>query len=102
MKTMRKMLPVVRSHHEKLDRSGYPEGLAGSQIPMTVRIITVADVFDALTSERAYRQAHRLDMAQEVLAEGVRKGWWDGAVVEELRGSVAAMGVIGDEPGRPR
>ncbi len=102
MKTMRKTLPVVYSHHEKLDGSGYPEGLSGSLIPITVRIVTVADVFDALTTERAYRQALKLDTAQEILHEGARKGWWDGAVVDELRGSVSEMGLIGDraEAGR--
>ncbi len=99
MKTMRKTLPVVYSHHEKLDGSGYPEGLSGSMIPMTVRIVTVADVFDALTTERAYRQALKLETAFEILYEGARKGWWDAAVVEELRGAIAEAGVIGDRAG---
>jgi cyclic di-GMP phosphodiesterase len=95
MKTMRKILPVVYSHHERLDGSGYPEGISGSEIPMTVRIVTVADVFDALTSDRAYREALRLDTAFEVLSEGVSKGFWDSQVVEELRGAVSEAGVIG-------
>ena len=57
MRTMRKTLPVVYSHHERLDGSGYPDGLSGGAIPMTVRIVTVADIFDALTTDRAYRGA---------------------------------------------
>jgi putative two-component system response regulator len=95
MRTMRKILPVVYSHHEKLDGSGYPEGISGSSIPMTVRIVTVADVFDALTSDRAYREALRLDTAYEVLAEGVGKGFWDSQVVDELRGAISETGVVG-------
>jgi len=99
MKTMRKALPIVHSHHEKLDGSGYPEGLSGSAIPITVRIVTIADVFDALTHDRAYRDALKLETAYEILYEGVRKSWWDPLVLEELRGSVSELGLIGDEPG---
>lgn len=95
MKTMQKTLPVVHSHHEKLDGSGYPEGLSGSAISLPVRIVTVADVFDALTTDRAYRQAMRLETAYEILLEGVRKGWWDEEVVKELRRAVSESGPIG-------
>jgi len=99
MKTMRKTLSVVHSHHEKLDGSGYPEGLSGTDIPLTVRIVTVSDIFDALTHDRAYRPALKLETAFEILSEGVSKGWWDPTVFEELRGSVADVGIIGDDPG---
>ena len=95
MRTMLKALPVVRHHHEKLDGSGYPDGISGSTIPMTVRIVTVADVFDALTNERSYREALKLETAYEVLAEGVSKGFWDSQVVGELRGVVSESGIIG-------
>jgi putative two-component system response regulator len=99
MRTMIKILPVVHSHHEKLDGSGYPQGLSGSVIPMTVRIVTVADVFDALTTDRAYRQALKLETSLELLAEGVRKGWWEGNAVEELRGVISESGLIGTGSG---
>jgi putative two-component system response regulator len=95
MRTMRKTLPVVQWHHEKLDGSGYPEGISGSDIPVSVRIVTVADIFDALTSDRSYRRALKVETALEILAEGVGKGWWDPHVFEELKGSVAENGVIG-------
>ena len=55
------LLPGVKYHHEKWDGSGYPEGLAGEQIPLLGRIIAVADFLDALTSDRAYRQGTPLD-----------------------------------------
>jgi putative nucleotidyltransferase with HDIG domain len=50
-------LPIPRSHHEKWDGSGYPDGLAGEDIPLAARIFAFADVYDALTSNRPYRQA---------------------------------------------
>jgi putative two-component system response regulator len=95
MRTMLKTLPVVRHHHEKLDGSGYPDGISGSAIPTTVRIVTVADVFDALTNERSYREALKLETAFEVLAEGVSKGFWDRQVVDELRGAISETGLVG-------
>jgi HD-GYP domain-containing protein (c-di-GMP phosphodiesterase class II) len=54
---LRHLAPIVRAHHERLDGSGYPLGLAGDAIPLPARVIAVADVFDALTSNRAYRMA---------------------------------------------
>jgi diguanylate cyclase (GGDEF)-like protein/putative nucleotidyltransferase with HDIG domain len=51
------VLPVVRHHHEKWDGTGYPDGLAGEDIPLSARIMAVADVYDALTSSRSYRRA---------------------------------------------
>jgi putative two-component system response regulator len=95
MRTMRKTLPVVHHHHERLDGSGYPEGISGDAIPMPVRIVTIADIFDALTSDRAFREALRLETAFEILEDGVRNGWWDRHVLAELRGVVAKTGVIG-------
>jgi HD-GYP domain-containing protein (c-di-GMP phosphodiesterase class II) len=95
MKTMRKLLPVVYHHHERLDGSGYPDGLSGSQIPTAVRIVTVADIFDALTTDRAYRVALRSETAFEILNDGVAKGWWDRDALEELRGSFAAAVAAG-------
>ena len=51
------VVPIVRSHHEKWDGTGYPDGLQGEQIPIGARILSVVDCFDALTSERPYRRA---------------------------------------------
>ena len=59
-----------------------------ANIPMDVRIVTVADVFDALTSSRAYREALSFETALEVLAGGVEKGWWDKDAVRCLRVSL--------------
>jgi putative nucleotidyltransferase with HDIG domain len=61
----RKLVRIVRHHHERLDGSGYPDGLQGEQIPLGARIIAVADTFDALTSNRPYRRgrSHREALA---------------------------------------
>ncbi len=61
------VLPVVKSHHEKWDGTGYPEGLAGEAIPRTARVLSVADVYDALTSNRSYRAAWPHERAMEVI-----------------------------------
>ena len=64
---------IARGHHEKWDGSGYPEGLKGEEIPIFSRIVAVADVFDALTSERPYKKAWSLDDAVENLRTGAGK-----------------------------
>jgi HD-GYP domain-containing protein (c-di-GMP phosphodiesterase class II) len=58
---------MVRHHHERLDGTGYPDGLTGEDIPLGARIIAVADTFDAITSTRPYRPARTHDAAMEIL-----------------------------------
>ena len=76
--------PLIRNHHEKLDGSGYPDGLSGEEIPVLVRILSVVDVYDSLRSERSYREAFTHENAFEILTEEAAKGWWDAQVVELL------------------
>src|SRR5262249_60888899 len=71
---------VIRHHHERRDGSGYPDGLAGDAIPLGARIVAVADVFDALTSERPYRSAMPFRAALEYLVSEAG-GTLDGDVV---------------------
>jgi putative nucleotidyltransferase with HDIG domain len=59
--------PMVRSHHERWDGTGYPDGLAGRQIPLSARILCVADVFDALTTTRSYRKAYTTAEALKIM-----------------------------------
>ena len=61
---------IAHSHHEKFDGSGYPQGLAGEAIPLSGRIVAVADVFDALTSERPYKNAWTAEVAADYLRAG--------------------------------
>jgi putative nucleotidyltransferase with HDIG domain len=62
---------AVRHHHERFDGTGYPDGLRGEDIPLLARVVTVADVFDAITSNRPYRTALALDEARGEIARGV-------------------------------
>src|SRR5579872_2694259 len=57
------VVPIVRSHHEKWDGSGYPDGLRGEEIPIGARILSAVDCFDALSSDRQYRRALPLEDA---------------------------------------
>ncbi len=59
--------PIIRNHHERMDGKGYPDGLKGDQIPLDVRIVTLADAFDAMTTSRAYRSALPTELAVEEL-----------------------------------
>src|SRR5439155_1324252 len=62
-------LAIVRSHHERIDGKGFPEGLRGDAIPFEVRVVTVADSFDAMTSVRPYRPALSVQMAMQELED---------------------------------
>lgn len=75
--------PLVRWHHESWDGSGYPDGISGERIPLGARILAVADTFDALTSDRPYRQGMPLSRARQILSDGAGKQW-DAAVVGAL------------------
>jgi putative two-component system response regulator len=73
--------PIVRHHHERLDGSGYPDGLRGDQTPLLAQIMGIVDVFDALTSERPYRGALPFARAAEELRGEVARGWRRGDLV---------------------
>ena len=72
---------VVRSHHEHWDGSGYPDGLAGEEIPLAARVFAVADVLDALTTDRPYRPASSLQVARKMI-NGASGRQFDPLVVE--------------------
>lgn len=61
---------IVRHHHERVDGNGYPDGLAGDAIPELSRILSLADVYEALTSDRSYRPAMSEERARQVIREG--------------------------------
>lgn len=61
---------IARSHHEKFNGSGYPQGLAGEDIPLCARIVTVADVYDAMTTKRVYKEAFTHETARSIIIEG--------------------------------
>jgi len=65
--------PMIRHHHERWDGSGYPDKIGGTDIPLEARILTIADVYDALTTTRSYRAAFPHDKAMEILTSEVGK-----------------------------
>lgn len=75
---------IVRAHHEKLDGSGYPDGLKGDQILLEARIVTVVDIFDALYSERPYRSKLPIEKCIQILRDEVAIGKLDSNVVNVL------------------
>jgi putative two-component system response regulator len=84
LRALRHVRPIVRSHHERLDGSGYPDGLKGDAIPMLAQIIGIVDVYDALTTTRPYRAALADDMARDQLLDEVKRGWRRGDLVEQF------------------
>jgi ribonuclease P protein subunit RPR2 len=88
---------VVRSHHERWDGHGYPDGLAGEQIPLAARVFAVADVLDALTTNRPYRPASSFAVAREmIVAESGTH--FDPAVIEAYGGiDDASLEQIGEQ-----
>jgi putative nucleotidyltransferase with HDIG domain len=66
----KEVVPLVKYHHERLDGSGYPDGLKGDKIPFLARILAVADAFDAMTSDRRFRIKLKLDEAKKQLLNG--------------------------------
>ena len=80
LKSFQLVVPIIRHHHEKLDGSGYPDGLRGNAIPIAARVLQVVDVYDALTTARPYKKAFPPDEALEIMEEEVKRGWWDPVV----------------------
>lgn len=84
LKSFRNVLPIIRHHHEKGNGTGYPDGLTADQIPLTARILQTVDIYDALTTDRPYRTALSDQRAFALMREEVKKGWWDGGLLDQL------------------
>lgn len=72
---LRDLIPIVKYHHERLDGKGYPEGLKGNEIPLAARIVSVADAYHALVSDRPYRKGMPIEKACAILKEGAGTQW---------------------------
>jgi putative two-component system response regulator len=82
LRSLKAVRPIVRSHHERLDGSGYPDGLKNGSIPLLAQVVAVVDVFDALTSQRPYRApVHKAEALEELAGEAAR-GWRDAQLVD--------------------
>ncbi len=84
LRLLRNVRPIVRWHHERLDGSGYPDGLSGARIPLLAQIMGIVDVYDALTTTRTYKPAFEPARALEELSGEAAKGWRDAALVREF------------------
>jgi putative two-component system response regulator len=89
LRTMAPLLALIRSHHERLDGRGYPDGLSGDALSLPLRCLSVADVYDALTSDRSYRKALAHEEAFRVLRQEASVGMWDLRIVDLLADVVA-------------
>jgi cyclic di-GMP phosphodiesterase len=91
LRLLRPVRPIVRHHHERLDGSGYPDGLRGDEIALLAQIVGIVDVYDALTSTRPYRSALLPEEAFEELGRDVS----DGARRQDLVDAFVALGRSG-------
>lgn len=84
LRSLRLVLPIIRSHHEHSDGSGYPDGLRKKEIPLLPRILQVVDVYDALRTARPYKPALHHDQAALTMREEAQSGLWDEELVIEF------------------
>jgi putative two-component system response regulator len=75
LRSLRQVRPIVRHHHERLDGSGYPDGLKGDAIPLLAQIMGIVDVYDAITTTRPYKPAATTEQAYVELLQEVNQGW---------------------------
>ncbi len=88
LRSLRGVLPIIRHHHERWDGSGYPDGLAGEEIPFLARVFQLVDVYDALTSDRCYRPAMTRERALRIMEEETGRGWRDPELMERFAAMV--------------
>jgi HD-GYP domain-containing protein (c-di-GMP phosphodiesterase class II) len=75
LNNLKDVMPVVLHHHESWDGGGYPENLEGEQIPIAARIVAVADAYDAMSSDRPYREGMSEEKIERILRNGAGKQW---------------------------
>lgn len=82
LQSLAPVIPVIRHHHERWNGTGYPDGLMGEEIPLTARVLQIADIYDALTSPRPYKAAFSEAKALQVIREETERGWCDPTLVD--------------------
>jgi putative two-component system response regulator len=105
LRTMTPLLSLIRGHHERLDGRGYPDGLRGEEVALPLRCLSIADVYDALTSDRAYRKALAQEKALEIMRQEASVGMWDARIIDTFAESVLKAGlrpaVAREQPAQP-
>jgi len=93
LKTMLPLLSLIRGHHERLDGRGYPDGLKADQISLPLRCLTLSDIYDALTSDRAYRRALPKEQAFKIMREEASLGMWDMSLIDKFNDMIDREGL---------
>jgi putative two-component system response regulator len=91
VRSLKPVLPIIRHHHERWDGGGYPDRLAGEDIPLLARIIQLADIYDALTTKRPYKHAFSPAEALRIMQEEAAKGWRDPRLMKTFAELVPAF-----------
>ncbi|MBF2089029.1 MAG: two-component system response regulator [Synechococcales cyanobacterium K44_A2020_017] len=84
LRTMKGVLPIIRHHHERWDGSGYPDGLAGDDIPFLAQVFQLLDIYDALTSERPYKIAYTPEESLDIMVQETRQGWRNPVLMQQF------------------
>ena len=93
LKSLRHLLPIIRWHHERLDGTGYPDGLKGSQFPLPPQILQLSDIYDAITTDRPYHRARTRAGAIEFLYGEAKKGWRDAQLISLVARAAETLGL---------
>lgn len=88
LKSFKNVKSIIRHHHEKLDGSGYPDGIKDSQIDIYTRIVAIVDMYDALIMDRPYRKAMSIDEAFDILEDDAQKGLLDSTILGILKDEI--------------
>jgi putative two-component system response regulator len=98
LRTMAPLVHLIRGHHERLDGLGYPDGLAGDAVPLAMRCLSTSDVYDALTTLRAYRDAMTHDAALAVMRREASRGMWDLRVIDTFEEMLIRLDMKAKQP----
>ena len=96
LRLLKRIRPIVRHHHERLDGSGYPDGLVGDEVPLLAQIMGIVDVFDAITTSRPYKPALAVEQACAALRDEVQLGWRRADLVESFVQLLAERGMTAE------
>lgn len=86
------VLPIIRSHHERWDGTGYPDGLSTQQIPYLAQVFQIIDIYDALTSDRPHKKAYSPNEALKIIAEETAKGWRNPKLITAFTEFIRTLG----------